>query len=207
MKLYYSPGSCALAPHILLRETAVPFQLVRVDLAPHTLKDSGEDYYAINPKGSVPVLELDSGERLTEGPVIAQWLCDHAQRTDLMPAAGTMARYRVMEWQNYITAELHKSFSPLFRPDFNAAAKDWLRAALRKKYEYVAARLRDTDYLTGAHFTAADAYFFVVTSWSGHVGVNITDLEPVQRLLNRVYQREAVQAALKAEGLPLKQAV
>jgi glutathione S-transferase len=112
-----------------------------------------------------------------------------------------------MEWQNYITAELHKSFSPLFRPDFNAAAKDWLRAALRKKYEYVAARLRDTDYLTGAHFTAADAYFFVVTSWSGHVGVNITDLEPVQRLLNRVYQREAVQAALKAEGLPLKQAV
>jgi glutathione S-transferase len=205
MKLYYSPGACSLAPHILLRETGLPFDLSRVDLGAHKTKEGG-DYYAINPKGSVPVLEFEDGERLTEGPIIAQWICDQAERTDLMPTAGTMERSRVMEWQNYVTAELHKSFSPLFSSAYDEGAKELFRAALRKKYEYVASKLQGKDYLTGANFTAADAYLFVVTNWAGKVGLSIKDLSSVQTFMHRVYERDAVQAALKAEGLAGKQA-
>ena len=119
MKLYFSTGTCALAPHILLRETALPFSLVRVDIRAHKT-EHGDDYYQINPKGSVPVLELDGGERLTEGPIICQFIADKAKNVELMPAAGTMERYHVMEWQNYITSEIHKSYSPLFNPAFDA---------------------------------------------------------------------------------------
>lgn len=204
MKLYYSPGACSLAPHILLRETALPFTLVRVDLASHKTAES-DDYYAINPKGSVPVLELADGERLTEGPVIAQLICDKAKRTDLMPAAGTMARYRVMEWQNYVTAELHKAYSPLFRADFNEEGKGWFRAALRKKYEWVASQLQGKDYLAGSNFTAPDAYLFTVTRWAARVGVELNDLAPVQSFLQRVGEREAVKASIAAES-PAKKA-
>jgi glutathione S-transferase len=199
MKLYFSSGACSLAPHILLRETGLPFTLVRVDLKAHKTEDGG-DYYAINPKGSVPVLELDEGERLTEGPVIAQFICDRAKRTDLMPAAGTLPRYRVMEWQNYVTAELHKGYSPLFRPDFNDEGKNWFRAALRKKYEWVASQLQGKNYLTGTDFTAADAYLFTVTRWAGNVGVDLKDLASVQGFMQRVSEREAVKAAQQAES-------
>jgi glutathione S-transferase len=203
MKLYFSPGACSLAPHILLHETKLSFTPVRVDLAAHKTT-SGEDYYAINSKGSVPVLELDDGERLTEGPIIAQWICDRANRADLMPAAGSLARYRVMEWQNYVTAELHKTFSPLFRADFDENGKTWFRGALRKKYEWVAGRLEGRDFLTGATFTAADAYLYAVTRWASRVGVDIADLAPIQSFMRRTLDREAVQAALSAEGLPIK---
>lgn len=204
MKLYYSPGACSLAPHILLRETGLPFELVRVDLASHKLREPN-DYYAVNAKGGVPVLELEDGERLTEGPVIAQWIGDRAARTDLMPAAGTLARYRVMEWQNYITSELHKSYSPLFKSDFSEDGKAWFRSALRKRYEYVASRLEKNDFLAGSTFTAADAYLFVVTNWAGRVGVDLQNLPALDAFMNRVRTREAVQAALTAEGL-VKQA-
>lgn len=200
MKLYFSPGACSLAPHILLRDTGLPFTAVRVNTRTHTL-ETGGDYYAINPKGAVPVLELDSGERLTEGPIIAQYICDTAGRSDLMPAAGTMARYRVMEWQNYVTSELHKSFSPLFNPAFDAAAKTLMRSVLRKKYEWVAGQLANKEYLTGGTFTAADAYLYTVTRWAGLVEVQIADLAPVQQFLERVSQRAPVKAALAAEGL------
>lgn len=132
MKLYYSPGACSLAPHILLCEAELPHALVKVDTASHRTED-GIDFYTINPKGYVPVLELDNGERLTEGPVIAQLIADRAGREDLMPTAGSMARYRVMEWQSYITSELHKSFSPLFNPALDAAAKAVFGATLVKK--------------------------------------------------------------------------
>jgi glutathione S-transferase len=199
MKLYYSSGACSLAPHILLRETGLPFTPVRVDLPTHKTADGG-DYYEINSKGSVPVLELDGGERLTEGPVIAQWICDQAKRTDLMPAAGTLARYRVMEWQNYVTAEIHKFYSPLFRPDFNDEGKAWFRAALRKKYTWVAGQLQGKDYLTGSSFTAADAYLFTVTRWATNVGVDLKDLKPIQDFQERVREREAVKAALQVES-------
>ena len=205
MKLYFSPGACSLAPHILLQDTKLAFTPVKVDLAAHKTP-SGEDYYAINPKGSVPVLELDDGERLTEGPVIAQLICDRANRTDLMPAAGTPARYRVMEWQNYITSELHKAYSPLFRSDFEDTGKAWFRKALRKKYEWVASRLAGQNYLTGANFTAADAYLFTVTRWAPRVGVELTDIAALQSFMARVTDREAVQATLAAEALPAKAA-
>ena len=200
MKLYFSPGACSLAPHIVLREANLAFTPIQVDLAAHKTT-TGEDYYAVNPKGSVPVLELDDGERLTEGPVIAQWVCDRANRADLMPVAGSMPRYRVMEWQNYITSELHKFYSPLFRADFDDNGKTWFRNALRKKYEWVASRLEGRDFLTGANFTAADAYLFTVTRWASRVGVNLTDLTSIQSFMRRVNDREAVQAALNAEGL------
>jgi glutathione S-transferase len=203
MKLYFSPGACSLAPHIILRETKLAFTPVRVDLAAHKTT-TGEDYYAINPKGSVPVLELDDGERLTEGPVIAQWICDRANRADLMPVAGSLARYRVMEWQNYITSEIHKSYSPLFRAEFDDSGKTWFRNALRKKYEWIASRLEGKDFLTGANFTAADAYLYTVTRWASRVNVELTDIAPVQSFLRRVSEREGVQAALSAEGLPTK---
>ncbi len=205
MKLFYSPGACSLAPHIVLRETGLPFDLVRVDLASHKLKEQ-DDYYAVNPKGAVPVLELDDGERLTEGPVIAQWICDRAGRTDLMPAAGTMSRYRVMEWQNYVSTELHKAYTPLFKPDFNEEGKAWFRAALRKRYQYVDGALARGDFLTGATFTAADAYLFVVTNWAGRMAVDLQGLSALDSFMKRVRARETVQAALAAEGLVKKAA-
>jgi glutathione S-transferase len=203
MKLYFSPGACSLAPHNMLRETNLAFTPVRVDLAAHKTT-TGDDYYAVNSKGSVPVLELDDGERLTEGPVIAQYICDRAGRADLMPATGSLARYRVMEWQNYVTSELHKSYSPLFRSEFDDNGKTWFKKALRKKYEWLASRLEGRDFLTGTNFTPADAYLYTVTRWAPRVGVDIADITAINAFMRRVNERDAVQAALGAEGLPLK---
>lgn len=200
MKLYFSPGACSLAPHIVLREAGISFALEKIDTTKH-LTAVGGDYYAINPKGQVPVLDLDDGTRLTEGPVIAQFVADHAAKATLMPAAGSVARYRVMEWQNYITSELHKSFTPLFNPEFDAKAKGLHAQLLRKKYEWVNGRLADTKYLTGENFTAADAYLFTVTRWAKHVSLNLTDLPNLQRFLASVAERPAVREAMKAEGL------
>jgi glutathione S-transferase len=199
MKLYYAPGACSLAPHIILRELGLPFDLIRVDTRTHRTV-SGDDYYAVNPKGSVPLLELDSGERLSEGPVIVRYLCDTAGREDLMPAPKTLARYRVEEWQNYVTSELHKSFSPLFNPAFDDAAKLTTRGLLRKKYEWLSAQLADRDYLAGSTFTGADAYFFTVTRWAAFMNVDLAGLEPIARYMARVNERASVREALKAEG-------
>lgn len=200
MKLYYSPAACSLAPHIVLRETGLPFSLEKVDAARHVTHD-GADYYAINPKGQVPVLELDDGTRLTEGPVIAQYIADRAGATALMPAAGTPERYRVMEWQNYVTSELHKSFTPLFNGALDANAKHTLSALLRRKLEWVDRQLAGRSYLTGESFTAADAYLFVVLGWAKLVGLDIGDLANLQGFIGRVAARPAVSAAMKAEGL------
>ena len=200
MKLYYSPGACSLAPHIVLRESAMRFELERVDTATHKT-EHGVDFYTINPKGYVPVLELDNGERLTEGPIIAQYVSDEAKRRDLMPACGTLARYRVMEWQNYITSELHKSFGPLFNPAFDAATKTLFKTGLRKRYEWVSDQLRGKQYLTGDAFSAADAYLFTVTAWAKYVGLDLAACVDLQAFLGRVAARPAVQEAMKAEGL------
>lgn len=200
MKLYYSRGACSLTPHILLRETALPFTLERMDSATHRTEHDA-DYYAINPKGYVPLLELDSGERLSEGPVICQYICDAARRTDLMPAAGTMPRYRVMEWQGYINSEIHKTFSVLFNPTLDASVKTVFAASLRKKYEWIANELAGKHYLTGNDFTAADAYLFNVTRWARLVKVDLSDLPNVTSFMERVLTRPAVVAAFKAEGL------
>jgi glutathione S-transferase len=197
MKLYFSSGACSLAPHIVLREINAAFELVAVDTGKHVLSNGG-DFYAINQKGQVPVLELDSGERLTEGPIISQYLADHAKAHDLLPASG-IARYRVLEWANYITSELHKTYTPLFNPDLDASAKAVLRKVLRKKYEWVDKQLAGKSYLTGEHFTIADAYLFVVTGWRRFVDLDLSDLLNLNAHLERITSRPSVEAALRAE--------
>jgi len=201
MKLYYSRGACSLTPHIMLRETQLPFTLVRVDTGTHKTEHDA-DFFAINPKGYVPVLELENGERLTEGPVICQYICDLAKRTDLMPATGTMKRYRVMEWQGYINSEIHKSYGPLFNPAFDAAVKTAFLTGLRSKYEWLAQQLAGKDYLTGSDFTAADAYLLNVTRWAKYVKLDLNDLGDLQAFMHRAAARPAVRAAYKAEGIP-----
>lgn len=200
MKLYYSAGACSLAPHIVAKEAGLAIELERVDLRAHKTAD-GSDFYGINPKGSVPFLLLDSGEYLSEGPIICQYLADLAENNTLIPAAGTMARYRVMEWQNYITSELHKSFSPLFNPASAVETKAEFAAGLKKKYAWVSSQLADKNYLTGDDFTVADAYLFVVTNWTKYVGLDISEYTPLTQFLQRVASRPAVLAALKEEGL------
>lgn len=200
MKLYYSPGACSLAPHIIFCDTGLKFRLQLVDLAKHQLA-SGEDYYRINPRGQVPVLELDNGEKLTEGPVIAQYLAEQAGRQDLLPPCGEFSRYRVLEWQNFITSELHKSYSPLFSKDYPEEAKILTRQALRQKYQWVDQQLKGRDYLTGNNFTVADAYLFTVTRWADNVGLDLSDLEALKAYRIRVRQRAAVSQALQEEGI------
>jgi len=200
MKLFYSPGACSMAPHIVLREAQLAFDLERVDLGAHKTQHDA-DYYGINPKGYVPLLELDNGERLSEGPVICQYIADKAGNTALMPAAGSMARYRVMEWQSYITSELHKSFSPLFNPATEASTRDTFSNALRRKFEWVDSRLEGKPYLTGEDFTAADAYLFTVAAWARLVKLELSDLKHLQAFMQRVSARPAVKAAMQAEGL------
>lgn len=200
MKLFFAPGACSLAAHIVLKETQLPFKLEKVDTNTHQT-EHGLDYYTINPKGAVPVLELDGGERLTEGPVVAQYIADKAGRADLLPAPGSMDRYRVMEWQNYITSDLHKTFTPLFNPELDSSAKKTLATVLRKKYEWVNAQLQAKDYLLGKSFTVADAYLFVVTGWAKYVSLDLADLKHLQDYLARVASRPAVREAMRAEGL------
>lgn len=200
MKLYYSPGACSLAPHIVLRATGAKFELIRVDLAAHRT-ETGEDFFTINPKGQVPTLLLDDGSCLTEGPVIAQFVADQNPGANLLPPPMTIARYRVLEWQNYITSELHKGFSPLFNSQFDAAAKAVARELLLKKYQWLNTELSARNYLTGDIFSLADAYLFTVTNWARMVEVNLLDLIHVQAYRERVRTLPAVAAAMRAEGL------
>ncbi|MHA6495105.1 glutathione transferase GstA [Pseudomonas borbori] len=200
MKLFYTPGTCSLVAHILLHETGLPCTLERVELASHRTA-ADEDFYSINPKGYVPLLQLDDGQRLSEGPVIAQYLCERAGRSDLLPAVGELARYRVLEWQAYISSELHKSYSPLFNPALDAAAKQVFSEALLKKFSWVSERLGERNYLCDDRFTLADAYLFTVARWSSLVGLDLSGLVPLQRYLAGIGERPAVHAALAAEGL------
>lgn len=200
MKLYYSPGACSLSPHIALREAGLPFELVLASTKTKKLQD-GTDFYTINSKGSVPVLELDNGQRLTEGPAIVQYIADLAPAAKLAPANGTWERYRLQEWLNYITSELHKGFSPLFNPATVEETKAQVRAALQARLSWVNQQLEGRQYLLGEQFSVADAYLFVVSNWGQYVGVEIAELSHLQALRGRVAARPAVQEALKAEGL------
>jgi glutathione S-transferase len=200
MKLYFSPGACSLSPHIVLHEAGLPFTPVLASTKSHKLQD-GTDYYTINPKGYVPLLELDNGERLSEGPVIVQWIADQVPAKKLAPAAGTMARYRLQEWLNFVTTEVHKGYSPLFNPAMPEDAKAIFRQKLRGRYEYLEQQLEGRDFLMGADFTVADAYLFTVTRWAGFAGVQLDGLPRVAAYMQRIEARPAVQAALKAEGL------
>jgi len=200
MKLYYASGACSQSPHIALREAGLAFTPIKVDLKAHQVEGGG-DFYAINPKGYVPVLELDDGTTLTEGPAIVQYIADQAPATQLAPPNGTIARYKLQEWLNFITTELHKQYSPLFDSSSTEEVKTKQRDKIAKRYEYVAQQLADRDYLTGSTFTVADAYLFTVTNWARSTGVELTRWPALQAFMKRVAARPHVQATLKAEGL------
>jgi len=199
MKLYYSPGACSLAPHIALHEVGLPFTAVKVDLRTHKL-DDGTDYYTINPKGYVPLLELPSGERLSEVGVILQYIADRKPGT-IAPAFGAMERYRLMEWLNFIATEVHKQFSPLWNPTTPEATKEAQRTKLAARFDLVAQTLAKQPYLTGETFTVADAYLFTVVSWAGTLKVDLTPWPALQQFQARVAARPKVHEALKAERL------
>ena len=200
MKLYYSPGACSLSPHIVLRESGLKFEPIATSTKTHKLQD-GTDYYTINPKGYVPTLELDNGERLTEGPAIVQYIADQAPAKQLAPAAGTMARYRLQEWLNFVTSEIHKTYSPLFNPAVPEDYKTIARDKLNDRYRWIDSQLEGKSYLMGDAFSVADAYLFTVTNWAKHVGLDLAPYKHVGAYMARVAARPAVQEAMKAEGL------
>jgi glutathione S-transferase len=205
MQLYFSPGACSLASHITLRETGLPFDLKRADTKTKKLED-GSDYYAVNSKGSVPALRLDDGQVLTEGPVILQYLADQKPEKQLAPKSGTFERYRLQEWLNFITSEVHKSFSPLFNPAADSKVKEYTLQNLDKKFDWLNKQLAGKQYLTGNSFTIADAYLFVVVNWSNFVGIDLGRWPAIKEFHGRVAARPSVQEAMSAEGLLKKAA-
>jgi glutathione S-transferase len=200
MKLYYSPGACSLAPHIVSLEAGIALKLEKVDTKTKKTA-SGADFWAINPKGYVPALELDNGEVLTEGPAIVQYLADQKPESALAPAAGTIGRYRLAEALGYINSEIHKTYSPLFSPGISDALREDRLAYLKKRYAYLEAELGKHQYLVGDKFTVADAYLFTITNWAEKVKLDLSEFRNVLAFQKRIGGRPAVQAALKAEGL------
>ncbi len=201
MKLFYTPGACSLSPHIVLRELDLPFELEAVDLRTKTTA-SGVDFTTINPKGYVPALQLDDGEVLTEGAVIVQYLADKHVPGKFVPVAGTVERARLNGHLNFISAELHKAFGPLFNPAITPEAREAALANLGRKLGVVDTALSDgRAYLTGPDFPVADAYLFVVLSWTPNFGVDLARWPRLVAFSDRVVARRAVQAAMSAEGL------
>lgn len=199
MKLFYSPGACSLSPHIVARELGLDVELARVNTKTKTVATEG-DFWKINPKGYVPALQIN-GEVLTEGPAIVQYLGDQKPDANLVPKAGSLERYRLQEMLNYITAEIHKTYSPLFYPTTPEETKTERREYLRKRYKLLDERLAGRDYLFGDQFTVADAYLFTVTTWAHGVKVDLSDMPNLLAFQKRVLARPAVQAAMKEEGL------
>lgn len=200
MKLFYAPGACSLSPHIALCEAGLDFDLAKVDLGAKTVEDGG-DFNAINPKGYVPVLQLDNGEYLTEGPAIVQYIADQNPDCGLAPAAGTPDRYRLQEWLTFLNAEVHKNFSPLFNPASTDDMKTAASAALDQRLSYIAEQLEGKDYLLDDTFTAADAYLFTILGWGQFVGIDIGKWPTLGAYAGNIAQRPAVQKAMQAEGL------
>ena len=200
MKLYYAAGACSLSPHIVALEAGIAVELEKVDTKAKRTA-SGEDYWQINPKGYVPALQLDNGELLTEGTAIVQYLADLKPESGLAPANGTTARYRLQETLGYINSELHKTYTPLFKPETPDAVRDERKDYLRKRYALLDQHLAKHDWLIGEQFTAADAYLFTVTNWAQHVGLDLSDFPAILAFQQRVSSRPQVQSALKAEGL------
>lgn len=200
MKLYYYPGACSLSPHIILQEAGLTYSLEKVDLKTHTTSDGG-DFFAINPKGYVPVLQLDDGSLLTEGMVITQYLADQVPEKKLVPMAGTMERYHLMETQTFISTELHKNFSPLFTPNSSNESKEAALKALKPRFALIAKQLDNADYLGGNQFTIADAYLFVMLLWATSLKIPMAEHRNLQAFQTRVASRPAVRAAMISEGL------
>ena len=200
MKLYYSPGACSLSPHITLHESGLKFEHMLAPTKTHKLED-GTDYYAINPLGYVPLLELDDGTRLSEGAAIVQYIADQVPDKKLAPANGTVARAQLQGWLNFIATEVHKGFSPLFSPATPAEYKTQVIDRLLSRLKWVDGELAGKQYLMGDAFSVADPYLFTVTNWAPKVGVDISGLENLVAYRARVAARPAVQAAMKEEGL------
>ena len=200
MKLYFAPGACSLSPHIVMREAGAQYDLEQVNNQEKKTK-SGTDYWTINAKGQVPVLEFDNGERLTEGPVIVQWIADQNPASGLVPPAGKLERYRVQEWLNFITSELHKTFGPIFRPTTPDAFKALSKENLGKRFDWLDKQLAGKDYLMGDKFTIADAYLFTVLRWTSRIDIDLAKWPNLKAYVDRVAARPKVQEALKAEGL------
>lgn len=199
MKLYFSPGACSLAPHIVLRELGLPHRRIKVDLTAGKT-ENGADYRRINGKGYVPALELDSGEVLTEAAVLLQYLADQAPAAGLIPPAGSIDRYRLQEWLNFIATEIHKGFGPLWKADSTDDEKARVRARLGARLDWLAKQLEGRDYLAG-RFSIADAYLFTILNWGQWTGVDLARWPVLKDYVERVGARPKVTEALRAEGL------
>ena len=200
MKLYYSPGACSLSPHIVSREAGIPVELKKVNLRDKVVEDGG-DFRKVNGKGYVPALELDNWQVLTEGPAIIQYLADQKPDSGLAPKAGSFERYRLQEWLNFITAEIHKGFSPLFKPNTPDEYKKIARENLAGRFDWVDQQLAGKDYLMGKSFTVADAYLFTVLTWTKPLHIDLGKWPNVAAFIARVSARPKVKEAMKAEGL------
>jgi glutathione S-transferase len=200
MKLYYSPGACSLSPHIALLEAGLPYDLVKVDLRAKKL-ENGDDYLQVNPKGQVPALSLDSGELVTEGPVIVQMIADRAPAKNLAPARDSAERYKLLEWLNFITGELHKNFSPLFNPAIPDDVKNFFRDRIMGKFKYIDSQLAGRDYLMGKQFSVADGYLYTMLRWADGHKFDLAGLKNLMAFKERVGARPKVQEALTKEGL------
>jgi glutathione S-transferase len=200
MKLYYSPGACSLAPHIVATEAGIPLELVKVDLKTKSIRSDG-DYWAVNSKGYVPALELHDGDILTEVPAILQFLADLEPKLALAAANGTLERTRVQEMLNFITSEIHKTYTPLFNANLHSAVREDRVAYLHKRYAWLENHLEGRKYLFGEHFTIADAYLFVVTNWARGVSFDLSVYPNMQAFQKRIGSRKSVLAAMRVEGL------
>ena len=200
MKLYYAPGACSLSPHIVAREAGIAVQLQKVNTKDKTMEGGG-DYWKVSGKGYVPTLELDNGERLTEGPAIVQYLADQKPESGLAPKNGTLERYRVQEWLNFLTSEVHKQFSPLFKPNTPDDYKPVAKENLANRFNWLNEQLAGKDYLTGKAFTVADAYLFVLLRWTTPTQIDLAKWPNLQAFVKRVGARPKVKEALQAEGL------
>ncbi len=198
MKLYYAPGACSFAPHVALQDAGMKFTPVKVDLRSHKLAD-GTDYYTINPKGYVPLLELDDGTRLTEVAVILQYIADRKPGT-LAPAFGGLDRYQQMEWLNFIATELHKGFGPLWYPDTPQATRDTTIEKLNKRFGLIAETLAKRSTIAGDKVTIADAYLFTILSWAKFLKVDLTPWPALGQYLERIGARPSVQEAKRIES-------
>jgi glutathione S-transferase len=200
MKLYYSPGACSLSPHIVLREAGLPFELKKVNNKDKTVEGGG-DFWKVNPRGYVPALELDNGQVLTEGPAIVQYLADQKPESGLAPKAGSFERYRLAEWLNFLTSEIHKQFSPLFKPNTPEDYKPIAKQNLATRFDWLDKQLEGKDFLTGKGFTVADAYLFVLLTWTKPTQIDLSRWPNLAAFQKRAAARPKVREALQAEGL------
>lgn len=200
MKLYFSPGACSLAPHIAAYELGLSFQAVKVNTKDKTYEGGG-DYWKVNPKGSVPVIELDNGERLTEAAVILQYLADQKPEKNLIPKWGTWERYRAMEWLNFVSTEMHKGYSPLWNKEMPDDAKKIALDNLHKRYKILNPHFEANQFLLGNQFTVADPYLFTVLNWSRHLKIDLTPYPAIMGYIERVKSRPSTMEAMKAEGI------